>query len=81
MFGRKYGSIMREFEQTKALLETKRAEKDALKAENDELKEEIERLNKLLAEQSAENFGAFIDEFVNGPADDRTEVHPWAMSR
>lgn len=54
---------------------------ERLKAELEEAKAEIERLNKQIAEDGAENMGAFIDEFINGPKDDRMEVQPWAMSK
>ena len=83
MFWRKEAEILEaehEAERLKAELEVVRAEKEALKTENETLKTEVERLNKLLAEQSAENFGSFIDEFVNGPKDDRTEVQRWATN-
>jgi predicted RNase H-like nuclease (RuvC/YqgF family) len=54
-------------------------ENERLKAELEEAKAEIERLNKRLAEKDVDS-RTFIDEYINGPEDDRTEVQRWATS-
>ncbi len=54
-------------------------ENERLKAELEEARAEIERLNKQIAEKDVDS-RTFIDEYINGPEDDRTEVQRWATS-